>query len=105
MFSPITAKTDSGRKGPLCASEIETKRNSGTYHRFVKTTPKPRATKKRRGELVALFELELPPLPLVEVALAVAEVEVEDIVDGQRSGKKGDEESNQRFPVARGYSV
>jgi hypothetical protein len=25
-----------------------------TYHRFVKTTPKPRATKKRRGELVGL---------------------------------------------------
>jgi len=28
-----------------------------TYHRFVKTTPKPRATKKSRGELVG------PPLP------------------------------------------
>ena len=30
----------------------------GTYHRFVKTTPKPRATKKSKGELVG------PPPPL-----------------------------------------
>lgn len=26
----------------------------GTYHRFVKTTPKPRATKNSSGELVGL---------------------------------------------------
>ena len=32
-------------------------RYSGAYHRFVKTTPKPRATKKRSGELVG------PPPP------------------------------------------
>jgi len=30
----------------------------GAYHKFVKTTPKPRATKNRRGELVG----PLPPL-------------------------------------------
>ena len=30
-----------------------------SYHRFVKTTPKPRATKKSRGELVG----PLPPPP------------------------------------------
>ena len=37
------------------------------YHKFVKTTPKPSATKKSRGELGPL------PLPLLwEVAAAVA---------------------------------
>ena len=44
------------------------------YHRFVNTTPKPRATKKRRGELVGPPP---PPLcPLLVVAAAAAEVTV-----------------------------
>lgn len=34
---------------------------SGAYHRFVKTTPKPRATKKSSGELVG------PPPPLLSL--------------------------------------
>lgn len=37
-------------------------------HRFVKRTPKPKATKKRRG----LFEEPLPLLELVDVGAAVA---------------------------------
>lgn len=38
------------------------------YHKFVKTTPNPRATKKSSGELVG------PPLllPLLDAALVVA---------------------------------
>lgn len=36
------------------------------YHKFVKTTPKPRATKNRRGELVG----PLPPLDEPEVVAA-----------------------------------
>jgi len=46
--------------------------NSNTllaYHKFVKTTPNPNATKNRRGELVG------PPL-LVDVAVGVADVTV-----------------------------
>lgn len=35
------------------------------YHKFVKTTPKPRATKNRRGELVG-------PLPPLEEPVLVA---------------------------------
>jgi hypothetical protein len=35
-----------------------------TYHRFVKTTPKPRATKNNNGELVGL-ELESAVRPLL----------------------------------------
>ena len=45
-----------------------------TYQRLVKTTPKPSATKNRRGELVALLlELELSP-PVVVAALLAAVV-------------------------------
>jgi hypothetical protein len=52
-----------------------------TYHRFVKTTPKPRATKNSKGELVALFEPEPPPLlpAVVVAALTEADVVVADI--------------------------
>ncbi len=35
-----------------------------TYHKFVKTTPKPRATKNRRGELVGPVLFPPPPPPL-----------------------------------------
>ena len=50
-------------------------RHALTYHRFVKTTPKPRATKKRRGELVGPGLL---PLALPEV---VAEGGPEEVVE------------------------
>lgn len=53
-----------------------------TYHRFVNTTPNPRATKNNKGELVALFELEPSPSLLavvVAAALLEADVGVEDI--------------------------
>lgn len=45
-----------------------------SYHKFVKTTPKPSATKKSSGELDPPFPLPFPPLlpPLVGVALVVA---------------------------------
>lgn len=43
-----------------------------TYHKLVKTTPKPRATKKSSGELV----VELPPPPPDEVVVALGVVEV-----------------------------
>ena len=46
-----------------------------TYHKFVKTTPKPKATKKSSGELVG------PPPPLeawAEVVAAGGAIEVED---------------------------
>lgn len=47
-----------------------------TYQRLVKTTPKPSATKNRRGELVALlFELELSPPVVVAALLAAVVVE------------------------------
>lgn len=48
-----------------------------TYHRFVKTTPNPSATKKRRGEFVV--EL-VPPLLLAFVVVPAVEV-VEDILE------------------------
>jgi hypothetical protein len=40
-----------------------------TYHKFVKTTPNPRATKKRSGEL--LGPPPPPPLSLPDVAALV----------------------------------
>ena len=43
-----------------------------SYHKFVKTTPKPSATKKRRGEL----GLPLPPSVLEDVVVAAAADEV-----------------------------
>lgn len=52
--------------------------NNRTYHKLVNTTPKPRATKKSRGELVALPVWF--PLLLVVVAVAAAVVVVEAIL-------------------------
>lgn len=46
------------------------------HHRFVKTTPNPRATKNSSGELPPP---PLPPLPDDEVALGEAEVAVCDM--------------------------
>lgn len=55
------------------------------YHRFVKTTPNPRATKNSSGELVGPL---LPPLSLLPVGvgdpLAAADV-VDDMADGRVS--------------------
>ena len=53
-------------------------RHALTYHKFVKTTPKPRATKKSRGELVGpgLLPLALPEV----VAEGGAEEVVEDMM-------------------------
>lgn len=48
-------------------------------HRFVNTTPKPRATKNNKGELVALFEPEPSPPLLAVVVAALLEADVEDI--------------------------
>jgi hypothetical protein len=49
-----------------------------TYQRFVKTTPKPRATKKSSGELLLLLLPFTVPLPLifaVEVGDGLAVIE------------------------------
>ena len=43
-----------------------------TYHKFVKTTPKPSATKKSKGELVG------PPLP----ELTADDVAAGEVLDG-----------------------
>lgn len=48
------------------------------YHRFVNTTPNPRATKKSKGELVGL-ELLSPELPSASVLLGREPVVVGDI--------------------------
>ncbi len=47
---------------------------AGPYQRLVKTTPKPKATKKSRGELVGPLLLEPPP-PVDDAEAADAEVE------------------------------
>lgn len=44
------------------------------YHKFVKTTPKPRATKNSNGDCVAVF----PPLLDEELAADADEVSVEE---------------------------
>ena len=55
--------------------------DEGSYHRLVKTTPKPNATKKRSGELGPLPELTFAE----DVALGEADMvgadAVEDILD------------------------
>lgn len=48
------------------------------YHKFVKTTPKPSATKNKRGELVAFVSPE--PSPLLPVV--VAELLEDEVVEG-----------------------
>lgn len=50
------------------------------YHRFVKTTPKPRATKKRSGELVLLLLL----LPLPGMLVDEGVVVIEDVGEGEK---------------------
>lgn len=45
------------------------------YHKLVKTTPKPRATKNRRGELVG-------PLPPLEEPVLVAGADTEEAALG-----------------------
>ena len=45
-------------------------RSHGIYHKLVKTTPKPSATKNSKGELVG----PPPPLPLPVVAVGSGEV-------------------------------
>ena len=52
-----------------------------TYHKFVKTTPKPRATKNKSGELVG----PPPPDDAADVVAAGAETDVAldvDILEG-----------------------
>ena len=64
----------------LPIEEIAVSSFSSTYHRFVNTTPKPKATKKRRGELVG----PPPPPPVLDVVGAGGAEEVAlgaDIVD------------------------
>lgn len=56
------------------------------YHRFVNTTPKPRATKNKRGELVGL---ELLPFPLCcEVVAAGDELVVIEDIAAKKSANK-----------------
>lgn len=67
-----------------CAREWGAVGSSDTYHKFVKTTPKPRATKKRSGELVGPPPPPLPS-PVGEAegeTVVVVEVVVADIVAG-----------------------
>lgn len=49
-----------------------------THHKLVKTTPKPRATKNKRGELVGLLLPSPPEWPVV-VAPGAALVVAEDM--------------------------
>jgi hypothetical protein len=60
-----------------------------TYHKLVKTTPNPSATKNKRGELVAEPELLLPLVPVVVAALLAAEVVDAFILEKRMSGVKG----------------
>lgn len=50
---------------PAGSSGDGMRQTANAYHRFVKTTPKPRATKKRRGELEPPWLLVLSLLWLV----------------------------------------
>ena len=61
-----------------------------TYHRFVKTTPKPSATKNNSGEL----ELLPPGLPVLELVDDGEEVEVEVVMMSTTDycGRCGDDE-------------
>lgn len=54
-----------------------------TYHRLVKTTPKPSATKNSNGELVG----PPPPPPLLELEADAAEDVVEE---GMKEAKEDD---------------
>lgn len=56
-----------------------------TYHRLVKTTPKPRATKNRRGELVGP---ELPPPPPFPVLVGVGADVVWDDVGADMAARR-----------------
>jgi hypothetical protein len=58
---------DTGSEGEAKQTRDEKHR----YHKLVKTTPKPRATKNRRGELVG-------PLPPPEEPVLVADAEIEE---------------------------
>ena len=60
-------------KEKLCERLLWEERARYPYHKFVKTTPKPRATKNSRGELVGP---PLLPLSLVDVGLGPDAVEV-----------------------------
>lgn len=51
--------------------------NRSTYHKFVKTTPKPRATKNSNGELELWSRLSPPPSPAAVVSDAAASLVVE----------------------------
>lgn len=61
--------------------------HEATYHRFVNTTPNPRATKNNKGELVGLFEPEPSPPLLAVVVAALLEADVEDIPTTIEYGK------------------
>lgn len=57
------------------------------YHKLVKTTPKPSATKNSSGELVAPEpELSPPPLPAVVVAALLAAVVVDGAISTNKAG-------------------
>lgn len=65
-----------------------------TNHKLVKTTPKPRATKKSKGELVGPL---LPPPPPTVDALGVGEVvevALEDIVGDCYSAQRDTQQDN-----------
>lgn len=62
-----------------------TLRTQKPYHKLVKTTPNPSATKNRRGELVALEPPSSPLLPVV-----VAELLDDEVVEGGISVKRNE---------------
>ena len=73
--------------GIICQSRVNVmseERNvwNIAYHRFVNTTPNPRATKKSKGELVGL-ELLSPELPSASVLVGGELVVVGDISTGK----------------------
>jgi hypothetical protein len=56
----------------MSARDQEAELSTITYHRFVKTTPKPRATKNNKGELVGPLE-EAPDVAAAGVVEVVAD--------------------------------
>lgn len=75
-----------------------------TYQRFVKMTPKPRATKKRSGLLPAPFRALLPGEPVGEALGSVGEgvdMMLERVSVGERLVKEG----RARVPVGMADSI
>lgn len=76
-----------------------------TYHKLVKTTPNPSATKNRRGELVAEPPVGSPLPPVVVAALLEDEAVDGGISKVQWGSYEFFEYANWEFPGDDGISV